>query len=1456
MSLLRLYSLSLAFFVAFGASGRAEVVASFPENSPAHEAGGAITVAGDFVDNVLVRRVGDLRSVPAQLGPVENLGGFNIVIVAGPGLAANTAALAAFERAAAAWEARISDSITVTINADLDSLGSNILGSTSSVALQAGYTTIRNQIVADAADETDDGIGASLPTAAQFLATLPSGFSLDGNLVASKANLKALGFTGLDTQFGVSDGEITFSTDFTFDYDNSDGVTPGQTDFETVAAHEIGHLLGFFSDVDTINAIPATAIGFTTLDLFRFRNGTDDPATAAEFTTFARNFVPGVDAILDEVSANPDFPERRMSTGLTNVSFPGTDGRQASHWKADELTGVYIGLMDPTLATDVFFPPESSDFRALDLIGYEIASSNPPAIVLGVNPVSFTEDGAAILMAGDATVTDTDSTDFEGGSLRLSGVFATGDQLGIRNEGIGAGQIGASAGTVTFGGVTIGTFSGGIDAALQVNFTSAAATPAAVQALVRNLTYQNVSQNPSTTQRSFTFGISDGEGGFVSGPAVLIDVNAVNDPPTSVAPLTVSGVEDMGLTFTGGNALSVADIDTTNLSVTLTATHGVLTIGTQTGLTFTDGDGIANVTMTFSGAQGDLNTALASLAYNSTADYHGSASIVFTTTDNDATPVVKTIGLTLTPVDDIVSDVVTTNEDTVLVFNAIIGTNGASGDNFAGVPELTAVTQGTKGDVTFEADGTITYSPLADLNGGDTFTYSVTSGGVIETGTVTVTINPINDAPTATNLTAAEIYLEDTPLDLVDIVITDPDSNVTARLTLSDPASGALSTATAGSVTSTFVPGTGVWQAVGDVADVNTLLAGVTFTPALDFNGDIAIAVNVTDGAAAVGDTKPVTGTPVNDVPAFTKGADITVLEDAAAQTISGWATAISKGAANETAQVVSFIVTANPTSLFATQPAVSANGSLSFLLAANTNGSSTVTVAVRDDGGTANGGIDTSATQTFTISTTAVNDAPSFVMGANIEVAQDAGPQNLPWATAINAGPGEGSQTVQFAVQADKPELFTVPPSITTAGRLIFTPAPGGSGIAVVTVTLQDNGGTADGGNDTSAARTFEIAVTSVAEELGSYFGLVQPAAGGQRENARTGTVQMKVGAGGAFTGKLNVAGQDVPMKGVIRNDGAARFGKLLTPTLAVLRKNQPQLNLILKIEVARGTNTFGGTLGGDTFAIVTGDRSLYTSKRAPAAPLENVPAALLGNYTVLLPALTPAEQGRAANSYPQGDGFGKLTVTTKGIGKLTGTLADGTKISSSAPIAKSGRWPVYRALGKTGSVIGFATFRNVANVSDVDASNLQWFHTAKVNATRYPNGWSNGIFVHLAGAKYTAPTRRAPGPVLPGLPAADADGNAELTLSDGGLGNATVVALSIDANNRPTVITTPGPKFKLAAKTGLLGGSFIHPTNGKKVSFGGAVLQKQQIGGGFFLGPLEGGAVVLVPDALPGVP
>src|SRR5262249_41910462 len=141
------------------------------------------------------------------------------------------------------------------------------------------------------------------------------------------------------------------------------------------------------------------------------------------------------------------------------------------------------------------------------------------------------------------------------------------------------------------------------------------------------------------------------------------------------------------------------------------------------------------------------------------------------------------------------------------------------------------------------------------------------------------------------------------------------------------------------------------------------------------------------------------------------------------------------------------------------------------------------VTIAVHDNGGTANGGVDTSATQTFTITLTAVNDVPSFTGGTNQTALEDSGAQSVvAWVTAMSARPvDEAGQALNFVVRTTNNPLFPVHPSVAANATLSYTPAPNPNGTAPVTIAIHDNGGTANGGVDTSATQTFTITITAV---------------------------------------------------------------------------------------------------------------------------------------------------------------------------------------------------------------------------------------------------------------------------------------------------------------------------------------------------------------------------------------
>jgi hypothetical protein len=113
----------------------------------------------------------------------------------------------------------------------------------------------------------------------------------------------------------------------------------------------------------------------------------------------------------------------------------------------------------------------------------------------------------------------------------------------------------------------------------------------------------------------------------------------------------------------------------------------------------------------------------------------------------------------------------------------------------------------------------------------------------------------------------------------------------------------------------------------------------------------------------------------------------------------------------------------------------------------------------------------------------TNVNHAPSFRLTANIIISEeDYGPVVFTQALDISAGPYyEAGQTLTFLVTTDNSALFSAQPAIDATGTLRYTTAPNAHGAAQVTVVLKDNGGTANGGVDTSVPQTFQIIVLSV---------------------------------------------------------------------------------------------------------------------------------------------------------------------------------------------------------------------------------------------------------------------------------------------------------------------------------------------------------------------------------------
>ena len=268
------------------------------------------------------------------------------------------------------------------------------------------------------------------------------------------------------------------------------------------------------------------------------------------------------------------------------------------------------------------------DFGVIDV-------NDAPTITNIAGSVNYTEQNGKIKLdqSLDAVVADTDSTDFDGGSLTVAVASATAnDGLFIENQGSGAGQIGVAGSAVSFEGTQFATFTGGGFGGSAIVFAfDGDATPAAVQALVRAMQYDNnAGDNPVQGNPNVDWTLVDGDGTANGGSdtgsfqsSVLI--RAVDDAPENSVPTTILTVaKDGSLAFTGSNQVSVGDPDAGSglLKVTITPTNGLVSFG-----------GLPDFSAVITDTLGNINTALSAMAYIPTPGYTGAATITIVTDD-------------------------------------------------------------------------------------------------------------------------------------------------------------------------------------------------------------------------------------------------------------------------------------------------------------------------------------------------------------------------------------------------------------------------------------------------------------------------------------------------------------------------------------------------------------------------------------------------------------------------------------------------------------------------------------------------------------------------------------------------------------------------------------------------------------------------------------------------------
>jgi gliding motility-associated-like protein len=326
-----------------------------------------------------------------------------------------------------------------------------------------------------------------------------------------------------------------------------------------------------------------------------------------------------------------------------------------------------------------------------------------------------------------------------------------------------------------------------------------------------------------------------------------------------------------------------------------------------------------------------------------------------------------------------------------------------------------------QGTITIRANGSYTFVPVGNYFGAvDQITYTITDGLLFASSTLDITVNSVNDDPIA--LPDVGTGVEGQTLNV---------SSINGLLSNDSDVDGNILYVVKFRVFG--IPGN---QIIGDdflipgVGTINISITGrYSFRPVADFTGAVpTITYTILDGPGGeASSTLNITVIAINDVPSFVKGLDQVTYIDFPTQTVVNWATALSKGPANESSQVLDFIVTNDKNTLFSTQPAISANGTLTYKPAPGQYGRATVTVQIHDNGGTANGGVDTSAPQTFSISVKPIgitdNDLTPINTPTTTVVTANDGASGI--GTTVIAGPTSPANGV-FVVNADNTITYT----------------------------------------------------------------------------------------------------------------------------------------------------------------------------------------------------------------------------------------------------------------------------------------------------------------------------------------------------------------------------------------------------------------------------------------------
>ncbi|WP_197171301.1 VCBS domain-containing protein [Novipirellula aureliae] len=507
-------------------------------------------------------------------------------------------------------------------------------------------------------------------------------------------------------------------------------------------------------------------------------------------------FLSNTDGTWWDTNSKPGSPdvviEWDASEVLSSFTFSLTDdagGRFAINRSTGEITVADGALIDyeantsHSVTVSVTDSAGNSYSEVMAIAVDDVDDNVAPVISSPSGTLPYNENSGPYLIGAASSITDADNTDFDGGQLHLqltSNALAE-DVLDIRNQGTGAGQVGISGTDVTYGGVVVGTYTGPVtgSTALVVTFNSNA-TQTIVNAVQDNLTYENTSENPSTSVRTIEEYITDGDGGTSNTISGGIQPTQINDAPVMAPWAPVYNTAEGNGSFTAMVSAvlqsSVSDVDTgavEGLAIYADAgSGGVLEYSIDSGswtaipsvdmnnaLLLKASDRIRFTPDTENGG----SMSLSYYAWDQTSGTAGATADVSSRGGTTAfSTAADTVTINVSDVND--EQVVSTNDGATFFegssFNIITSAMLETTDVDNTIGELTYSVTGSPNHGQLSMDGMVATSfTQADINAGrvtydhygsedfsDSFSFSVDDGvGTASTGTFNITLTPIND---------------------------------------------------------------------------------------------------------------------------------------------------------------------------------------------------------------------------------------------------------------------------------------------------------------------------------------------------------------------------------------------------------------------------------------------------------------------------------------------------------------------------------------------------------------------------------------------------------------------------------------------------------------------------------------------------------------------------------------